>query len=82
MLLNIVQIGNSKGIRIPKAILEQCQIEDQVDLEVENGRIILEPKRKTPRQGWGRAFRDMASTEEDALLIDDSVDIEMDDWEW
>ena len=82
MQLNIVRIGNSKGIRIPKAILEQCQIEDQVDLVVENGRIILEPKRKTPRQGWGKAFRDMASTEEDALLIDDSVDIEMDDWEW
>jgi antitoxin MazE len=82
MQLNIVQIGNSKGIRIPKAILEQCQIEDQVDLEVENGRIILEPKKKTPREGWGKAFKDMASNEDDALLIDDSVDIEIDHWEW
>jgi antitoxin MazE len=82
MQLNIVQIGNSKGIRIPKAILEQCRIEDQVDLEVENGRIILEPKKKTPREGWGKTFKDMASNEDDALLIDDNVDIEMDDWEW
>jgi antitoxin MazE len=82
MQLNVVQIGNSKGIRIPKAILEQCQIEDQVDLEVEDGRIILEPKKKTPREGWGKAFEAMATNQDDALLIDDSVDIEMDDWEW
>ena len=82
MQLNVVQIGNSKGIRIPKAILEQCQIEDQVDLEVEDGRIILKPKKKTPREGWGKAFEAMATNQDDALLIDDSVDIEMDDWEW
>jgi len=82
MQLNIVQIGNSKGIRIPKAILDQCQIEDQVDLEVKDGRIILEPRRKTPREGWAKAFKDMQSNQEDALLIDDSVDIDSDDWEW
>ena len=82
MQLNIVQIGNSKGIRIPKAILEQCQIEDQVGLEVEDGKIILEPKKKTPRVGWEKAFEALASNQEDALLIDDSVDIEADDWEW
>ena len=52
MLLDVVQIGNSKGIRIPKAILKQCQIEDQVDLEVEDGKIILEARKKTPRKGW------------------------------
>ena len=82
MQLNIVQIGNSKGIRIPKAILEQCQIEDQVGLEVEDGKIILEPKKKTPRVGWEKALEALASNQEDALLIDDSVDIEADDWEW
>ncbi|GAH76797.1 unnamed protein product, partial [marine sediment metagenome] len=43
MLINIVPIGNSKGIRIPKAILDQCDIENEVDLEVENGKIIIEP---------------------------------------
>jgi len=82
MQLNVVQIGNSKGIRIPKAILEQCQIEDQVDLEVEDGRIILEPKKKIPREGWEKAFKAMSTNHDDALLIDDSIDIEVDDWEW
>ena len=82
MLLSVVPIGNSKGIRIPKAILEQCNIRDQIELEVENGRIILEPVRDSPRQGWDEAFREMAANNDDSLLIPDSIDIEMDDWEW
>lgn len=82
MQLDVVQIGNSKGIRIPKAILKQCQIEDQVDLEVEDGKIILEARKKTPRKGWEKAFKAMATNRDDALLIDDNIDVAMDDWEW
>ena len=82
MLLSIVPIGNSKGIRIPKAILEQCNIRDQIELEVENGRIILEPVHDSPRQGWDEAFSDMAANHDDALLVPDNVDIEIEDWEW
>ena len=82
MLLSIVQIGNSKGIRIPKAILEQCNIRDQIELEVENGKIILEPVYDSPRQGWDEAFREMAANNDDSLLISDGVDIDTEDWEW
>ena len=82
MLLSIIPIGNSKGIQIPKAILDQCNIRDQIELEVENGRIILEPVQENPRQGWDDAFREMAANSDDSLLISESVDIEMDDWEW
>jgi antitoxin MazE len=82
MLLSIVPIGNSKGIRIPKAILDQCNIRDQIELEVENGRIILEPVHDSPRQDWDEAFREMAANNDDSLLIPDSIDIEMDKWEW
>ena len=82
MLLSVVPIGNSRGIRIPKAILEQCKIRDQIDLEVEHGRIILEPVHDSPRQGWDEAFREMAANNDDSLLITDRVYIEIDDWEW
>ncbi len=82
MLLSVVPIGNSKGIRIPKAILEQCNIRDKIELEVENGRIILESVRDSPRLGWDEKFREMAANTDDNLLIPDSIDIEMDDWEW
>ena len=82
MLINIVPIGNSKGIRIPKAILDQCNIENEVDLEVENGKIIIEPIKGIPRKGWTESLIQMAETGEDQLLLEDTIDIEMEDWEW
>jgi len=82
MLINIIPIGNSKGIRIPKAILDQCDIENEVDLEVENGKIIIEPIKRTPRNGWTESLIQMAKTGEDQLLFEDAIDLEMEDWEW
>ena len=82
MLVKVVPIGNSKGIRIPKAILEQCNIRDQIELEVEGGRIILEPVRDAPRKTWDDAFREMASSDDDKLLISDDLEIDVEDWEW
>ena len=82
MIINIVPIGNSKGIRIPKAILDQCDIENEVDLEVENGKIIIEPINKIPRKGWTESFTKMTETGEDQLLLEDTIDLEMEDWQW
>jgi antitoxin MazE len=82
MLVSVVAIGNSKGIRIPKAILEQCDIRDQIDLEVRDGRIVLEPVRDAPRKDWSAAFRRMARDHDDELLIPDELESETDDWEW
>ena len=82
MLLSVVQIGNSRGIRIPKAILEQCNIRDQIDLEVKNGKIILDPVQDSPRREWDEAFRKMAENGDDTPLIQDNVDIDAEDWEW
>ena len=82
MLINIVQIGNSKGIRIPKAILDQCDIENEVDLEVENGKIIIESIKRIPRNGWTESLIQMAETGEDQLLVEETIDLEMEDWEW
>ena len=82
MLLSVVPIGNSRGIRIPKAILEQCNIRDQIELEVEAGRIILKSVHEAPRKGWEEAFRAMNTNNDDNLLISDDVDIDMEDWEW
>lgn len=81
MKVSIVSIGNSKGIRIPKSILEQCNFNKEADLQVENNRIVIKPVKKT-REGWDKAFRLMHERKEDALLLDDSLDIEMKDWEW
>ncbi len=82
MKANIISIGNSKGIRIPSTIIKQCNIGDSVDLEVEEGRIILKPLIEKPREGWNKAFRLMHERNEDTLLIDETVNFSAEDWEW
>lgn len=82
MKVNIVSIGNSKGIRIPKSILDQCKFNTEAELEVANNKLIIKPVRKKSRDGWGSACRSMHERNEDALLLDDSLDSEMKTWEW
>ena len=71
MKLNVVRIGNSRGIRIPKPLLDQCQIDEAVDLKVEGKRIILTPAKSKPRQGWAAEAARMHAAGDDALLIPD-----------
>lgn len=80
MKLSVVKIGNSKGIRIPKAVLEECHIEDEVDLLINNNKLIVVPLKSKPREGWEKQFKTMSSNKDDKLLIPDSIDLS--DWEW
>ncbi len=82
MKTHIISIGNSRGIRIPKAILEQCRIEKDVELELEDDKIIIRPLKKTPRKSWAQSFQKMKSFQDDRLLIDDRLDMDEKDWEW
>ncbi len=67
MKTRIVRIGNSQGIRIPKPLLEQSGLTDEVELEVEKGAIVIRRSGK-PREGWAIAFQVMAEKGDDALL--------------
>jgi antitoxin MazE len=49
------RFGNSQGIIIPKGVLSLLQIEDEVDLEVVDGRIELRPVTGR-RAGWAEEF--------------------------
>ena len=82
MRVSVVPIGNSRGIRLPKAILEQLHISDQLELEVENKQIILRPINKNPRSGWEEALQKMNTNQEDELLIPETGSEEGFDWEW
>lgn len=82
MKANIVSIGNSRGIRIPKSILEQCRIEKDVDLEVEGNKIVIIPLKERPRKNWESAFAGMTARGDDKLLIADELDLEAEEWEW
>jgi len=82
MKVNIISIGNSKGIRIPKSILDQCNFNTEAELEVENNKLVIKPIKKRISEGWDKAFKLLHERKEDALLLDDSLDIEMKNWEW
>jgi antitoxin MazE len=80
----IIRIGNSKGIRIPKPLLERCGFGEEVELDVEDRQIIIRSAR-TPREGWDAAFRAMAEHHDDVLLDADSLPATVwddEEWEW
>jgi antitoxin MazE len=82
MRASVIAVGNSKGIRLPAAVLKQCEIADSVELEVKDKMIIIRPVRKTPRKDWGKAFQEMHKCGEDALIIDDSLESGGEEWRW
>lgn len=82
MKTKIISIGNSQGIRIPKAIIEQCGFNNSVEMEVIDGSLVLTPI-KNVREGWEESFQEMAANGDDELLIDDAIPtVEDEDWEW
>ena len=74
----IVPIGNSKGIRIPRAVLEQCHFTNEVDLEVKGDTVILKSIKKRARQGWDEAFKTMHANDEDKPIIEDAKEMLVD----
>jgi len=78
----IIPIGNSRGIRIPKKILEECHIEKEVFMEVKNNSIIIKPVKAEPRKNWEKSFKKMRELNEDRMIIDDNIDLDMAGWEW
>jgi antitoxin MazE len=67
MQVAIRTMGNSKGILIPKPILEQTGLLDAADLQVNNGVIEIRPLRRNPREGWAADSQRLAQSGDDAL---------------
>ncbi len=83
MKVKLISIGNSKGVRIPRAIIKACGFGEQVEMRVSEGAVVLTPARNL-REGWNRAFEKMAAAGDDALLVPESFAHEWDEaeWEW
>jgi len=78
----LVQIGNSRGVRIPKVFIEQTGLTNEVEIEVRNSQVVIRPANH-PRAGWDEAFAAMAARGDDKLL-DKMRSTKWDDaeWEW
>jgi antitoxin MazE len=76
--INLVKIGNSKGVIIPATLLVSCGLKDAVDLQIEGKKLVIEAL-KQPRSGW---FDSYQAENEDAVLDTILADEGVDEWVW
>lgn len=83
MKTNLISIGNSRGVRIPKPFIEQCGLAEQVEMDVRDRMILIHSPRQ-PRSGWRKAFEQMARLHDDKLLDQEASSTRWadEDWQW
>ncbi len=82
MKTKLIAIGNSRGVRLPKPLIEEAGLGDEVDLRVHQGAIII-TSAPTARRGWSEAARLMHKRNEDSLLdCVASTHFDENEWEW
>jgi antitoxin MazE len=69
MKTTIRRMGNSQGVLIPKPVLAQLGLENEVEMEVENDAIVLRRPRHKAREGWAEASKALAGSGDDALVM-------------
>jgi antitoxin MazE len=82
MKTRLVSMGNSRGVRLPKPLIEQVGLVDEVTLRVHNGAILISPAR-TSRAGWAEGAAQLATTQGEGLLDPPvATQFDRDDWKW
>ena len=94
MKTKLVQIGNSRGIRIPKALIEQAGLNEHVELDLRGGELVIRPsqksRKKNPRAGWDEAFAEAIRkngpipelSDEDRAFLDLPNEFDEKEWKW
>jgi antitoxin MazE len=82
MLVSVIPIGDSKGIKFPKNVLNELNIENELVMHIYNDEIILKRIEKTPREGWEASFIEMHNLGDDILIIPDYIEDDSFEWEW
>lgn len=81
MRAQIVRIGNSQGVRIPKVLLEESGISGEVEIELAGEGLLIRPVARA-RAGWDEAFAALAETDDDQALPETSSRFDRRDWQW
>ena len=79
MRTKVVKIGNSRGIRIPKSLIHESGLKEDVELELGDGQIIIKPV-SVNRANWDTAFKKMAKNKDD-ILMDQQTLYEASSWD-
>ncbi len=86
MRTKVINIGNSKGIRIPKVLLEQAQLTEEVILEVKEEGILIKPekKKKAVREGWEQQMKEAVKKlkSKENLWENFGNNFDKNEWEW
>jgi antitoxin MazE len=81
-MARIVRIGNSRGIRVPKLLLERAQLPEEVELHAEPGQLVVRAARR-PRSGWADAALKMRRHNDDQLLDEPTATrFDEEEWKW
>ena len=75
-------MGNSQGVLIPKPILAQLGLEDEVEMEVENDAIVLRKPQKKARQGWADASKALSQADDDELVMGEFPNADDSEFSW
>ena len=82
MVIRLVQIGNSQGIRLPKKIIEQFQFSGEIEAEIQKDGLLLR-KKQSPRAGWKRQIqKEIKKNGHPEMLIPDHIQNDFDESEW
>ena len=82
MIAPIIQIGNSRGIRLPKDVLQKLNLKDSVKMIINDDELIIKSIVKKTRQGWNEAFAKMSEEKADTLLLPENIDDNAFKWDW
>lgn len=85
MKMQLIKIGNSRGVRLPKSVIEQVGLEDGIELEVRSNEVAIRPAKRKPRAGWAESFKAMAEAGDDALIdgpLPSLTKFDEEEWEW
>lgn len=82
MKARLVRIGNSRGVRIPKPLIEEAGLTDEVEVRVREDALIIK-RAARPRSGWAEAAKRMRQRGEDRLLAEPTpTRFDDKDWKW
>ena len=81
MKAQIIQIGNSQGIRIPKMMLQETGISGEVELELTGDGILIRNAKK-PRGDWETRFKATGDADDDQAVLETRTAFEKKEWQW
>ena len=82
MKARLIRIGNSRGVRLPKPVIEQAGLQEEIDVQVRAGSVVISSRRRS-RAGWAEAAREMRDRGDDRLVQRDTpTRFDEAEWHW